>query len=139
MPVPADGDELAVPPGAPVDVEEVPDADVVVGEDIADDAPAGSKRRNRKEDATSIAHLLNHKPFNIWCHACLMGKMRDIKKFKGAFATSRHAAWFLQLVTCDHIVSLSMKALTGATNAFVLKDLMSGLTVFVPMHSKGLA
>jgi hypothetical protein len=83
--------------------------------------------------------LLNHKPSNLWCHACMMGKMRDIKKFKGAFASSRHPAYFLQLVTCDHIVSLSMKALTGATNAFVLKDLMSGLKVFIPMNSKSLA
>eukprot|EP00972_Heterocapsa_arctica_P009957 1463875-Heterocapsa_arctica.AAC.1 len=64
--------------------------------------------------------------------------MRDHKKFKGAFEASRHPTTFMELVTCDHIVSTTMKALTGATNASVLKDVMSGLTEFCPMASKNL-
>eukprot|EP00972_Heterocapsa_arctica_P021870 3217896-Heterocapsa_arctica.AAC.1 len=44
----------------------------------------------------------------------------------------------MELVTCDHIVPLTMKALTGATNAFVLKDVKSGLKEFCPMASKNL-
>eukprot|EP00972_Heterocapsa_arctica_P047707 7037873-Heterocapsa_arctica.AAC.1 len=64
--------------------------------------------------------------------------MRDHKKYKGAFASSRVPKKFLELVSCDHIVSLTMKALTGATNAFVLKDVKSELKEFCPMASKNL-
>eukprot|EP00972_Heterocapsa_arctica_P006732 984309-Heterocapsa_arctica.AAC.1 len=64
--------------------------------------------------------------------------MRDNRKFTGAFATSRKPKKFMELVTCDHIVSLTMKALTGATNAFVLKDIKSTLNEFCPMASKNL-
>eukprot|EP00972_Heterocapsa_arctica_P088217 13007958-Heterocapsa_arctica.AAC.1 len=64
----------------------------------------------------SLEHMLNHKPSNEHCDACMRGKMRDCRKFKGAFAASRHPETFLELVTRDHTVSRTMKALTGATN-----------------------
>eukprot|EP00972_Heterocapsa_arctica_P085073 12535599-Heterocapsa_arctica.AAC.1 len=60
--------------------------------------------------------MLNHKPSNPNCDACTRGKMRDHKKYKGAFASSRVPKKPWELVTCDHLVSLTMKALTGATN-----------------------
>eukprot|EP00972_Heterocapsa_arctica_P041312 6091649-Heterocapsa_arctica.AAC.1 len=59
--------------------------------------------------------------------ACMRGKMRDCRKFKGAFAASQRPETLLELVTCDHIVSRTMKALTCATIAFVLKDLFTSL------------
>eukprot|EP00972_Heterocapsa_arctica_P083534 12308824-Heterocapsa_arctica.AAC.1 len=64
--------------------------------------------------------------------------MRDCRKFKGAFATSRKPKRYLELVSCDHIVSLTMKALPGATNTFVLKDIKSSLKEFCPMATKNL-
>eukprot|EP00972_Heterocapsa_arctica_P091779 13535458-Heterocapsa_arctica.AAC.1 len=64
--------------------------------------------------------------------------MRDNRKFKGAFAASRKPQKYLELVTCGHIVSHTMEALTGATNAFVLKDIKSALKEFRPMASKNL-
>eukprot|EP00972_Heterocapsa_arctica_P008880 1303349-Heterocapsa_arctica.AAC.1 len=64
--------------------------------------------------------------------------MRDHKKYKGAVASSRVPTKFLELVTCDHIVSFTMKALTGATDAFVLKDIKSEIKEFCPMASKNL-
>eukprot|EP00972_Heterocapsa_arctica_P000478 69589-Heterocapsa_arctica.AAC.1 len=60
----------------------------------------------------SLEHMLNHKPSNPNCDACVRGKMRDNRKFKGAFAASRHPKKYLELVTCDHIVSHTMEALT---------------------------
>eukprot|EP00972_Heterocapsa_arctica_P018095 2673103-Heterocapsa_arctica.AAC.1 len=69
----------------------------------------------------SLAHMLNHKPSNEHCDACARGKMRDCRKFKGAFAASRSPQTFLELVTCDHIMSRTMKALTGATNTLFLR------------------
>ncbi len=116
-------------PGGPPPPPPVPDGE---------QAEQVRKRRNRKEDALSLEHMLNHKPSNPNCDACMRGKMRDHKKYKGAFEASRHPTEFMELVTCDHIVSTTMKALTGATNAFVLKDLKSTLTEFCPMASKNL-
>eukprot|EP00972_Heterocapsa_arctica_P045958 6780784-Heterocapsa_arctica.AAC.1 len=75
----------------------------------------------------SLEHMMNHKPSNPNCDACMRGEMRDHKKYKGAFEASRCPKKCMELVTCDHIVSLTMKALTGATNAFVLKDVKSAI------------
>eukprot|EP00972_Heterocapsa_arctica_P061844 9118191-Heterocapsa_arctica.AAC.1 len=86
----------------------------------------------------SLEHMLNHKPANPNCDACLRGKMRDKRKLVGSFAVHRHPTEFLELVTCDYIVSRTMESLNGATNAFVLKDLLSSIKEFCPMSSKNL-
>ena len=44
--------------------------------------------RNAREEAMSMRHLLTHKPFNIHCDACNLGKMRKAKKFVGSYAVS---------------------------------------------------
>eukprot|EP00972_Heterocapsa_arctica_P031755 4679649-Heterocapsa_arctica.AAC.1 len=66
----------------------------------------------KKDDAMSLEHMLNHKPSNPRCDSCMRGKVRDCRKFKGAFAASRKPKKYLELVTCDHIVSHTMQALT---------------------------
>eukprot|EP00972_Heterocapsa_arctica_P006734 984478-Heterocapsa_arctica.AAC.1 len=43
--------------------------------------------------------------------------MRDAKKFHGAFQQSRNPTHFVELVTCDHIISKSMEGLTGDKDA----------------------
>eukprot|EP00972_Heterocapsa_arctica_P049520 7288528-Heterocapsa_arctica.AAC.1 len=65
--------------------------------------------------------------------------MRDKRKLVGAFSASRNPTPFLELVTCDHIVSRTMESLTGDTNAFVLNYPFSILKEFCPMASKSLA
>eukprot|EP00972_Heterocapsa_arctica_P066675 9839560-Heterocapsa_arctica.AAC.1 len=60
----------------------------------------------------SLENMPNHKPSNPHCDACVRGMMRDCRKFKGAFAASRKPKKYLELVTCGHIVSRTMKALT---------------------------
>ena len=62
--------------------------------------------------------------------------MRDAKKFHGAFKASRNPTQFMQLVTCDHIISKSMEGLTGDKDALVIKDLLSKLKQFYPVKSK---
>eukprot|EP00972_Heterocapsa_arctica_P066685 9840602-Heterocapsa_arctica.AAC.2 len=70
-----DGDEPPPPPPP------VPDGEQV--------EQAVRRRRVKKDDALSLEHMLNHKPSNPICDACMRGKMRDCRKFKGAFAASR--------------------------------------------------
>eukprot|EP00972_Heterocapsa_arctica_P010221 1500857-Heterocapsa_arctica.AAC.1 len=75
-----------------------------------------------KAYALSREHLLTHKPANPYCDACNRGQMRDAKKFHGAFKVSRNPTKFMELVTCDHIISKSMEGLTGDKDALVIKD-----------------
>eukprot|EP00972_Heterocapsa_arctica_P080937 11927904-Heterocapsa_arctica.AAC.1 len=62
--------------------------------------------------------------------------MRDAKKFHGAFQMSRNPTHFMELVTCDHIISKSMEGLTGDKYALVIEDLFSNLKQSCPVKSK---
>eukprot|EP00972_Heterocapsa_arctica_P112920 16434447-Heterocapsa_arctica.AAC.1 len=62
--------------------------------------------------------------------------MRDAKKFHGAFRASREPSHYMELVTCDHIISKSMEGLTGDKDALVIKDLLSKLKQLCPVKSK---
>eukprot|EP00972_Heterocapsa_arctica_P098872 14588977-Heterocapsa_arctica.AAC.1 len=117
-----DGDVIGEPPPPP---PPVPDGEQV--------EQAVRRRRVKKDDAMSLEHMPNHKPSNPNCDACARGKMRDCRKFRGAFAASGKLKKYLEHVTCDHIVSHTIQALTGAINAFVLKDIKSSLKEFCPM------
>eukprot|EP00972_Heterocapsa_arctica_P061993 9140314-Heterocapsa_arctica.AAC.1 len=64
--------------------------------------------------------------------------MRDAEKFIGAFQRSRNPTKFLELVTCDHVISKSMEGLTGDKDALVIKYLFSNLKKFCPVKSKSL-
>eukprot|EP00972_Heterocapsa_arctica_P078568 11586654-Heterocapsa_arctica.AAC.1 len=59
--------------------------------------------------------------------------MRDAKKFHGAFQRSRNPTHFMELVTCDRIISKSMEGLTGDKDALVVKDLFSNLKQLCPV------
>ena len=61
--------------------------------------------RNVREEAMSMRHLLTHKPFNIHCDACNLGKMRKAKKFVGSYQESSQPKGWLDLVTADHLVA----------------------------------
>ena len=58
--------------------------------------------------------------------------MRDAKKNHGAFQASRNPTHFMELVTCDHIISKSMEGLTGDKDALVIKDLFFQLEAVLP-------
>eukprot|EP00972_Heterocapsa_arctica_P103782 15295195-Heterocapsa_arctica.AAC.1 len=79
--------------GAPgVNVDEVPPIPPPPVVDAAQEAQM-VERRNLREVAESLEHLLIHKPANQYCDACNRGKMRDAKKFQGVFyskSTSYH-------------------------------------------------
>ena len=91
------------------------DENVVVESPVVDDgenpsgAPDESEEnvppRNLREEAMSMRHLLTHKPFNIHCDACNLGKMRKAKKFVGSYQESRQPKGWLDLVTADHLVA----------------------------------
>eukprot|EP00972_Heterocapsa_arctica_P022830 3360310-Heterocapsa_arctica.AAC.1 len=63
-----DGDVIGEPPVPP---PPVPD-DAQVGQAVR-------RRRVKKDDAMSLEHMLNHKPSNPHCDACMRGKMRDCR------------------------------------------------------------
>eukprot|EP00972_Heterocapsa_arctica_P044078 6508075-Heterocapsa_arctica.AAC.1 len=65
--------------------------------------PPAAPRPNLRDVAMTLEHMLNHKPANPNCDACLRGKMRDSRKLVGSFAAHRRPTKFLELVTCDHI------------------------------------
>eukprot|EP00972_Heterocapsa_arctica_P059269 8741486-Heterocapsa_arctica.AAC.1 len=62
--------------------------------------------------------------------------MRDAKKFTSAFQRSRNPTKFMELVTCDRIISKSMEGLAGDKDALVIKDLFSNLKQLCPVKSK---
>eukprot|EP00972_Heterocapsa_arctica_P040212 5924494-Heterocapsa_arctica.AAC.1 len=95
-------------------------------------------RRDLKTVAKYLAHMLTHKPANPYCDACNRGKMRDAKKFHEAFKACREPTKFLELVTCDHIVSKTMEGLTGDKEVLVIKDLYSDLKELYPVKSRSL-
>ena len=86
----------------------------------------------------SMRHLLTHKPFNIHCDACNLGKMRKAKKFVGSYQGSRQPKGWLDLVTADHLVAKngSMEGITGDLDALVIKDLYSNIKVLLPVRNK---
>ena len=99
-----------------------------------DNVPA----RNLREEAMSMRHLLTHKPFNIHCGACNLGKMREAKKFVGSCQESRQPTGWLDLVTADHPVAKNggMEGTTGDFDALVAKDLYSKVAVLLPVRNK---
>ena len=81
------------------EVEDEPPPIQVLLEDKDDEVEENNPRRNLREEAISMNHLLTHKPFNIYCDACNLGKMRRAKKFVGAYQASRQPTKWLDLVT----------------------------------------
>ena len=117
--------------------EEPPTVPVLIEEGTGE-AEENNPRRNLREEAMSLNHLLTHKPFNIYCDACNLGKMRKAKKFVGSYQASRQPTKWLDLVTADHLVAKNggMEGITGDLDALVVKDLYSKVKVLLPVRSK---
>ena len=58
-------------------------------EDFSDEWEELNPRRNLREEAMSLNHLLTQTPFNIDCDACNLGKMREAKNFVGSYVPSK--------------------------------------------------
>ena len=117
--------------------EDPPPVPVLI-EDVSDELEELNPRRNLREEAISMIHLLTHKPFNIHCDACNIGEMHRAKKFAGSFQASRQPTGWLDLVTADHLVAKngSMEGITGDLDALVVKDLYSKVKVLLPLRGK---
>ena len=64
--------------------EEVPEATDAGGErdlDSDDDGNSGIHPQLLREMANSPIHLLTHRPFNRFCDACVMGKIKTVHSF----------------------------------------------------------
>ena len=95
-------------------------------------------RRNLRQEAKSLRHLLSHKPANKYCDARILGKMRGPKKFCGSYEWSRQPTRWLELVTADHLVAQngSMEGITGDCDAIIIKDLFPKVKTLFPDFSK---
>ena len=56
-----------------------------------------------RRQATSMAHLLTHKPKNPYCAACRRAKLKHKRKYKGSY--QRHAQSPGQILTADTVTS----------------------------------
>ena len=88
-------------------------------------------------DPMSLQHLLTHKPALDGCEACLRGKLREAKHYRGAF--KRETRKWGDLVTCDHLVSRSEEvgqSVQKHSDALVVVDVHTRLKHCYPLQSK---
>ena len=98
-------------------VPDPPQGDIVV---LGDAQPAGERAA---PDPSSLQHLLTHKPAHPKCEACMRGKLKERRHYKGAF--KRDTSKWGDLVTCDHLVSRSDEmgiSVQKHTDALVVVD-----------------
>ena len=128
------------------EAEPAADPEQIAAQEEAEQAPAEedqseeaqATRKDLRAEAKSLRHLLTHQPKNPYCDACTRAKMRNKKRFAGAFDARREPKSWCELVTADHLVSKGdrMVGVTGAKNALVMKDLYSDLQHVAPVRDK---
>ena len=69
--------------------------------------PESKAKRDLRELATKVDHLSTHVPKNPYCLACQESKMKQKYAHRGAF--QRDLSSWGDIVTCDHLVSPSLK------------------------------
>ena len=112
------------------------DVPAVPVEDDSDTEHEGTNPKLLREMANSPQHLLTHRPFNRCCDACVMGKMKQKHKFRGAF--DRPLKRWGEIITADHIDSKSDLNVSheGHRFAAVVKDMWSKLFAIYPVTNK---
>ena len=107
-----------------------------VAED-GDEEAEGSKRRNLPQEAESLQHKLTHLPKNPYCSTCCRAKLKHKYTKRGTF--QRIVEEWGDIVTADHMKAQHIKAqgFSGEMDAFVIKDIYSGLTRGFPSPNKG--
>ena len=130
---PPDARDDALEPNAGLEIPDPAEIDTI---EEADEILPERMRRDLRAEANSEYHLLRHKPSNPYCEACRRGRMRRKGRYKGSFANT--ATSWGQHLTADHITSVkdNMLGVTGDRNAFVIRDLYSGLKHLYPTLTK---
>ena len=101
--------------------------------------PESKAKRDLRELATKVDHLSTHLPKNPYCLACQESKMKQKYTHRGAF--QRDLSSWGDIVTCDHLVSpsLKMQGLGGEKYGLSVKDLHSGMIAVYPVTEKDTA
>ena len=105
-------------------------------------------RETLRKQATSVTHLLTHKPKNPYCAACKRAKLKHIRKYRGSYqrqaqspgqnltadtVTSKDDAW--QAVLMTDPVGIGTQG-QRPKHAFMIKDEHTGLKHMFPLHEK---
>ena len=92
--------------------------------------------KSLKLRANATEHLMNHKPKNPYCEACVRAKMTQAPSYKHSYV--RKATECGQEVTADHVTSQkdNMLGITGDRDALTIKDEYSGLKNMYPTKTK---
>ena len=150
--------DIPPPPLPPPDVPDVApppahalEAPASVDPVVIDDAMVDSEgwvkydgtekmRRDLKNEAFSLKHLLTHRPKNPWCPACTRAKMsrRPSRRQHGTHGSRAPPLKFGDLVNADHVIAHSEDAmgLTGERDALVIVDRYSKYVDIFPLKSK---
>ena len=120
------------PPEVPLPPEPYVDPEHVKSQEEADRNLQRRVTRNLREGAQSILHLMNHKPRNPYCEACVRAKMTQVRTYCGAHA--KITEYWGHEITADHITSVedNILGITGDRNALIIKDAFSGLKEHLP-------
>ena len=82
-------------------------------------------RRDLRQEAASLDHMLHHKVFNKYCDACLRGKTKQRPRgIKSLRRIKRIVNTFGDCVTADHVdmSTLGSTGVTGVTDALIMLD-----------------
>ena len=72
-------------------------------EQAAEDTLTHPQNLSLRKQATTVAHLLKHKPKNPFCAACRRAKLKHIRKYRGSY--QRQAQSPGQILTADTVTS----------------------------------
>ena len=105
--------------------------------------PLEENRQCRADDGSAFAapdadaHFLTHKPSDPACDACLRGKLKNLRKYAGAF--SRPTTKFGDIVTMDHCSFYDggmQYSLNGKVISLVARDIHTTFGSVYPADSK---
>ena len=81
--------------------------------DAAEAIDPSKVRRNLKEEAISLQHLMTHMPKNPWCSTCMRGKMqRKMHRRKTKVVSKEKFTKWGQCLTADHIITRNKRSLS---------------------------
>ena len=94
--------------------------------------------RDRKAEARSLTHLLDHAEHNEHCQACVRAKMTRKPARRKNKHPSKLPVEFGELVNADHVISHSDESmgLTGERDALVVVDRATVYIDCFPLMSK---
>ena len=93
-------------------------------------------RRNLKNEAMSLTHLLTHFPKNKYCSACQRARLR--RRPIGTGAAHVKAVGFGDIITTDHIIASreESEGILGEKTALTIYDMATHFTACYPLRTK---